>query len=293
MLVVSVWRCCTVGLKPPRRSGRRPEHAGIFPTFFLSGFECSTFIWKDKGRRDLVEETQHRKHADEDYAFLRSLGIAVAREGIPWPLRRPGRSFRLLAARSVHRGDEPPPDPSDLGPVPLRLSGRARSLRPDFVERFAAYARAAAEYVVPRMRGPHFFTPINEITFFGFMGGEWAWAAPFGKTDEKRRELRLALCRADIAAVKAIREVDPRRPHGPYRPARSSWFRPRDRPDLADEARPRDLRGHLLRLGRASAGGAIPDRRLAGDPRYRRRQLLLVRPDGISRAGTPRLARAR
>jgi hypothetical protein len=26
---------------------------GIFPTFFMSGFECSTFVWKDKGRRDL------------------------------------------------------------------------------------------------------------------------------------------------------------------------------------------------------------------------------------------------
>ncbi len=76
-------------------------------------------------------------------------------------------------------------------------------------ERFADYARAAAEYVVPRVRGPHFFTPINEITFFGFMGGEWGWAAPFRNTKEDRHALRLSLCTADIAAVKAIREVDP------------------------------------------------------------------------------------
>jgi hypothetical protein len=47
---------------------RRP---GIFPTFFLSGFECSTFLWKDRRRRDLVEETQHRRHAREDYDRLR------------------------------------------------------------------------------------------------------------------------------------------------------------------------------------------------------------------------------
>lgn len=58
----------------------------IFPTFFLSGFECSTFCWHEGGRRDLCEETQHRAHADEDYRMLRELGIAVAREGIPWPL---------------------------------------------------------------------------------------------------------------------------------------------------------------------------------------------------------------
>ena len=57
----------------------------IFPTFFLSGFECSTFDWKDQGRRDLCAETRHLEHAQEDYAFLRHLGIGVAREGAPWP----------------------------------------------------------------------------------------------------------------------------------------------------------------------------------------------------------------
>ena len=66
---------------------------GIFPTFFLSGFECSTFDWKDSGRRDVSEELQHYAHADEDYGLLQALGIAVAREGIPWPLieKSPGR----------------------------------------------------------------------------------------------------------------------------------------------------------------------------------------------------------
>ena len=62
------------------------ERSGIFPTFFLSGFECSTFPWKEDRRRDLNEELQHYSHADEDYAMLGPLGIAVAREGIPWPL---------------------------------------------------------------------------------------------------------------------------------------------------------------------------------------------------------------
>ena len=59
---------------------------GIFPTFFISGFECSTFLWKDKKRRNLIAETQHDKKILEDYGQLRSLGIAVSREGIPWPM---------------------------------------------------------------------------------------------------------------------------------------------------------------------------------------------------------------
>jgi hypothetical protein len=43
------------------------QRPGIFPTFFISGFECSTFLWKDKRRRNLIEETQHDRHAQEDY----------------------------------------------------------------------------------------------------------------------------------------------------------------------------------------------------------------------------------
>ena len=39
------------------------KRPGIFPMFFISGFECSTFVWQDKGRRNLVTETQHDRFA--------------------------------------------------------------------------------------------------------------------------------------------------------------------------------------------------------------------------------------
>jgi beta-glucosidase/6-phospho-beta-glucosidase/beta-galactosidase len=159
----------------------------------------------------------------------------VAREGIPWPLvDKAGRlDFSsldpVIAAMNRHQ-ILPIWDlchygyPDDLDPFD-----------PAFSERFAAYARAAAEYVTAKVRGPHFFTPINEITFFAFMGGEWAWVAPFCSTDEKRQELRLALCRADIAAVKAIRDVDSHARMVHIDPL-ILVVPPRDRPDLADEA---------------------------------------------------------
>ena len=162
---------------------------GIFPTFFLSGFECSTFVWKDQGRRDLCEETQHRGHSDEDYRMLRSLGIGVAREGIPWPLVDKGggvydfsyidpflqaqRRYRILPIWDLcHYGY-----PDGLDPF-----------GDDFAPRFAAYAAAAARYVGDRAHhGPLCFTPMNEPTFFGYMAGEWAWAAPFGRDRDTRR----------------------------------------------------------------------------------------------------------
>ena len=210
---------------------------GIFPTFFMSGFECSTFDWKDQGRRDLAAELQHYVHADEDYALLPRIGIAVAREGIPWPLVDKGNGeydFSIidgfLAAQRRHK----------VLPIwDLCHYGYPSGLDPysdAFVERFAAYASAAASYVAEHAHhGPLCFTPINEPTFWGYMGAEWGWCASFGSTAEQRRRFTLALARADIAAVKSIRidfpdarmiHIDP-----------LIWVvPPRDRPDLADEA---------------------------------------------------------
>jgi beta-glucosidase/6-phospho-beta-glucosidase/beta-galactosidase len=210
---------------------------GIFPTFFLSGFECSTFEWKDRGRRDLVAETRHREHAREDYGILRRLGIAVSREGVPWP----------LVDRGGGRYDFSPIDPfldamraCQILPIwDLCHYGYPDGLDPfedAFAERFAAYCRAAAEYVVPKTRAPRFFTPINEITFFSFIGGEWGWVAPFHTSKADRFRLRLALCRAAILGAKAIREVDPEARMVNVDPL-VQVVAPEDRPDLIDEAR--------------------------------------------------------
>jgi hypothetical protein len=213
------------------------KRESLFPTFFLSGFECSTFLWHEKGRRDLCEETQHRVHADEDYRMLRSLGIAVAREGIPWPMVDKGggrfdfsaidpfldaqRRHSILPIWDLcHYGY-----PDDADPF-----------GPGFAQRFADYARAAAAYVLERAHhGPPFFTPTNEPTFFGYMAGEWAWAAPFGRDRETRRRLTVALAAADIAGVKAIRALAPEARMVHIDPL--IWVvPPRDRPDLAEAA---------------------------------------------------------
>ena len=195
---------------PPSRQARKP---GIFPTFFISGFECSTFVWKDVGRRDLTAETRHREHAIGDYQMLRELGIAVAREGVPWPMveSTPGRyDFSSVDPLLEAMNQEPPILPIwDL--CHYGYPDDADPYADDFPDRFAAYARAAAEYLIPRVehRGANFFTPINEITYFAQAAGEWGLFAPHRKRREERNELRLRLCRAAIKGVKAIREVDP------------------------------------------------------------------------------------
>ena len=214
------------------------QRDGIFPTFFLSGFECSTFDWKDKGRRDVSAELRHYQHSDEDYAMLPPLGIAVAREGIPWPLVDKGNGeydFSIIdpfvQAQRRH----------NVLPIwDLCHYGYPDGLNPlsdAFVARFTAYARAAAQYVAERAHhGPLLFTPMNEPTFWGYMGGEWSWAAPFGKDRDYRRRFTCMLARADISAVKAIRSDFPDARFVHIDPL--IWVvPPRDRPDLAEAAR--------------------------------------------------------
>jgi beta-glucosidase/6-phospho-beta-glucosidase/beta-galactosidase len=211
---------------------RRP---GIFPTFFISGFECSTFLWKDKKRRNLVAETQHDRFATQDYELLRHLGIAVAREGIPWPLVDKGGVYDfscldpMIEAMRVQK----------ILPIwDLCHYGYPDDLDPytdAFTERFAAYCKAAAAYVIPKLNGPYFFTPINEITFFSFCGGEWGWVAPYKTTRDDRHRFRLALCKAAIAGVKAIREVEPAARMVHIDPL-VQVVAPRDRPDQQQAA---------------------------------------------------------
>jgi beta-glucosidase/6-phospho-beta-glucosidase/beta-galactosidase len=211
------------------------ELPGIFPTFFISGFECSTFRWKDRGRRDLVAETQHRERVEEDYDHLRHLGIGVAREGIPWPMvERDGRyDFSAIdpMIAAMNR--------CQILPIwDLFHYGYPDEVDPfseDFAEQFARYCRAAAEYVVSRVRGPYYFTPVNEITFFSFAGGEWGWVAPFRTTREDRFRFRLALCKAAIAGARAIREVAPEARMVNIDPL-VRVVPPRDRPDQAEAA---------------------------------------------------------
>ena len=210
----------------------------IFPTFFLSGFECSTFDWHGVGRRDLTAETRHREHAVEDYGLLAEVGIGVAREGVPWPFadKGDGRYDFSLVDPLIEGMNE-----AKITPIwDLCHYGYPDGLDPygdDFVPRFAAYCRAAAEYLIPRVesKAPNFFTPINEIGYFATAAGEWGLFAPFGKERRGRDRLRLRLCEAAIAGIGAIREVDPSARMIAIEPL-VNVVAPVDRPDLQQAA---------------------------------------------------------
>jgi beta-glucosidase/6-phospho-beta-glucosidase/beta-galactosidase len=180
----------------------------LFDSFFLGGFECSTHRREDGRRLDLIEATGHDRWAARDYATLASHGLRSVRDGLRWHLieRAPGAydwsSFlpQLRAAEATgvqviwdlcHYGW---PDDIDIW-------------RPRFVERFARFAAEAARLIRNESDRTAFYSPLNEMSFWAWAGGEVAYFAPLaqGRGDELKQQL----VRASIAAIEAIRQVDP------------------------------------------------------------------------------------
>lgn len=189
---------------PNQKSGDR----GIFPTFFMAGFECSTFVWKDGKRRDYVGLTGHDRHLRQDYRRAMELGLGVVREAIRWPMVEKGtgryhwdevipvfeaaNEARITAIWDLcHYGFPDGCDP----------------FSEDCLLRFKEYCRAAAVQVVAHRQAPRFFTPVNEITFYSGAGTDMGWMYPFAKG--RFEEFQHRLCQMAIEGAKAIREVDP------------------------------------------------------------------------------------
>jgi beta-glucosidase/6-phospho-beta-glucosidase/beta-galactosidase len=80
--------------------------------------------------------------------------------------------------------------------------------RPEFVDRFAAFAGAVARLIHDEHPEVPLFAPVNEISFVAWAGGDAAIMNPFAT--HRGGELKAQLIRASIAATEAIWQVDPR-----------------------------------------------------------------------------------
>ncbi len=212
-----------------------PADAAPFPTFFMGGFECSTFVWKDGQRKDYVVLTGHDRQLEGDYQRLVTLGIGAVREAVRWPVvDRGGGRYDWSTVDVVLEGL------ARFGLTPIwdlfhyGLPDGCHPLEHGCLERFTDYCRAVAEHVVPRTEPPRFFTPVNEITFFSDACTDMGWMYPFARG--RHAEVKRELCRMAIAAVKSIRQLDPGARMVHVDPLIHE-VAPPGRPDLAEEAR--------------------------------------------------------
>jgi hypothetical protein len=182
---------------------------GSLSSFFLAGFECSAHVRPDGVRLDLLVSTRHDALVAEDYRHVRALGMWTVRDGARWHLieRRPGvydwsswlpmvRAARALDMQVIwdlcHYGW---PDHLDIWSAA-------------FVNHFARYAKAAAQVIRDESDAVPLYCPINEISYWAWAGGEVGRMNPCAT--RRADELKRQLVRAYLAAVSAIRGVDPR-----------------------------------------------------------------------------------
>lgn len=188
----------------------RPPSMTDFPirSPFLGGFECSSHRRSDGRRLDLLAATGHDRHALLDYRALNRHGLAAARDGLRWhrietqpgcydwssalPMLRAAREAGLQVIWDLcHYGW---PDDLDIWSE-------------DFVTRFAAFAAEAARRIRQVSGAPPFLCPVNEISYWAWAGGEIGRIGPLacGRGPALKRQL----VRAALAAIRAVRAVDP------------------------------------------------------------------------------------
>lgn len=193
------------------RSGEAASalRAPRFKSFFMGGFECSTHWRSSDHRLDVIAATRHDARCAEDYALLNAVGIRTVRDGLRWHLieRAPGRydwsSFTPMAEAAKAAGTQVIWDLLHYGwPDHLDL------WKPEFVDAFARFARAAARHVREISDEPPWWVPVNEISFMAWGAGDVGVLHPFAKG--RGEELKRQLARAAIAAIHEVRSVDSR-----------------------------------------------------------------------------------
>ncbi len=234
----------------------------LLPSFIIAGFECSTPINRDYRRIDELALTQHDRYVHEDYRRLSELGICAARDGVRWNLvdQRGHLDFSsvlpfLEAARAegitvvwdlFHYGY-----PDDLDPF-----------EDDFIVRFADYCYAFARLAARHSDAIPFYTPVNEISYFAWAGGDQGLFAPHARG--RGPELKRQLTRASIAGMDAILAVDPRARFVHCDPL-VHVVAPADAPHLAGEAE--YFNYHFVHEAWDMLAG-IKAPELGGNPRY-------------------------
>lgn len=191
-----------------------------FTSFWMGGFEGADHINGSGRALDMAEASGHLDHLEDDHARAAAAGIGTVRESIGWRLAEeaPGRhdfsrACRIAASARraglqvvwtlMHYGLPP-----DLGYFDDAM-----------IDRFARFAAAAVAALRDAGSPPLVCNPINEIGFISWLVSQRQVGQRRAEADadNKRPETSLVsgydikrrLVRASLAAIDAIRQVDP------------------------------------------------------------------------------------
>ena len=181
-----------------------------FKSFWMAGYECTDQINTFGNRVDFLKITGHLSKIDEDYQDLNIFKIRTVREGIRWSVveKVPYQYDFSMVSEMILSGKRNNIQqlwdichfgfPDDLTP-----------LHPMFARRFASVCRAFVKFY--REIDPHgdlIITPINEVSFLSWLGGDVRGTSPF--CIGQGWEVKYHLMKAYIEAIEAMKEVDNR-----------------------------------------------------------------------------------
>ncbi|MDB5240743.1 MAG: amine oxidase [Spirosoma sp.] len=180
-----------------------------FQSFWWAGYECTDQLNAFGNRVDFLPLTGHLALLKEDYEDLKPFNIGTVREGIRWSqvekkaYQYDWRVVETMLAEGHRQGVQQVWDlchfgyPDDLTP-----------LHPMFARRFAHMCRAFVTFYRDRYPDDTLIvTPINEVSFMSWLGGDACGTSPY--CTRQGWEVKLGLMRAYIEGLAAMREMDP------------------------------------------------------------------------------------
>ncbi|WP_169623161.1 beta-glucosidase [Methylophilus methylotrophus] len=180
-----------------------------FKSFMMGGFECSTHRRADGRRLDLIASTHHDKWVLEDYRVLKAHGLKTVRDGVRWHLiEEKAGQYNWSSLLPMVKAAKQVQTQVIWDLCHYGLPDDVNIWRPEFVTRFAKFAAETARLLHNETDEIPIFCPINEMSFWAWAGGDKAMFNPMAKG--RGLELKQQLVRATIAAIEAIRNVDPR-----------------------------------------------------------------------------------
>lgn len=181
----------------------------LFKSFWMGGFECTDLVNCFGQRVDLLKETDHLNQLRSDYEMLKELNIYSVREGIRWsvvevePYRFDFETVRVMMEIGRELEVQQIWDlchfgyPNDISP-----------LHPQFKDRFVSLCIAFANFFVEQYgKETLIITPINEVSFISWLGGDVAGTIPFCVNEGWN--IKYKLMEAYIEGVKALKSINP------------------------------------------------------------------------------------
>ena len=175
----------------------------------MAGFECADQQNAFGERVDLIKLTGHDRFINEDYHRLTDIEITTIREGIRWsfveksPFQYDWTQVEEIIINSKNKGIQVIWDichfgfPDDLTP-----------LHPMFARRFSHLCRAfVLKYRSLVPTGELIVTPINEVSFLSWLGGDARGTSPY--CINQGWDVKYMLMKAYIEGIELMKEIDP------------------------------------------------------------------------------------